>query len=664
MWAAAKMNCVTVVILKTDLEPVLEVVAQTGVLHPVEALEVDDWAKGLAPAGGQQLVQEFEERRSRLQRLIGDLPRGSGAAACPGPDPALRPADLASTDAALIEMEAKLGPLIATRARIEGRLGELRRTLAQLGMLAPAGLPVMPLLRSSYLAMAIGRIPEQQFEKLRCLLAAVPSVVFPFGGVPGETHVACVVLRKDKDMLDQALAKVSFEELAVPKNLKAVSAEAKAAVSQEVDAAEAKLAAAAEELEEARREAAPDLVQALRRVEAAILLLRIRRFCRVTEKTCAFTGWVPEEQTDGLITAITETTQGKAIVEVAGADVLDKVRDGELNVPVLFHRPGILKPFAMLVEGFAIPTYGMIDPTVFVALTFLFMFGMMFGDVGHGLVVIGLGFLMAKKAPALRDAAKLMIYCGSASVVFGFLYGSVFGFEEWLPALWTKPLEGINSLFTVALSFGIGVLSLGIVLNVVNALRAHVFWETFFESSGPLIGVAYWAGTGFAVKFLMTSGQVQHAGVFLVLIGAPLLAFVLKGPLLKLLGKSERAFPEGLATYVMEQSVEVMEIFMGYLANTVSFIRVAAFGLAHAGLFVAVFSLADTVAAHPGGTLLSWLVLLAGNLLIIVLEGVVVTIQALRLEYYEFFGKFFKGAGSRYEPVGYSGFSWARQTER
>jgi V/A-type H+-transporting ATPase subunit I len=101
--------------------------------------------------------------------------------------------------------------------------------------------------------------------------------------------------------------------------------------------------------------------------------------------------------------------------------------------------------------------------------------------------------------------------------------------------------------------------------------------------------------------------------------------------------------------------VEIMEILMGYLANTVSFIRVAAFGLAHAGLFIAVFSLADVVSSKPGGMVLSGIVLVLGNALIIALEGLVVTIQALRLEYYEFFGKFFKGLGSKYEPAGLMG---------
>jgi V/A-type H+-transporting ATPase subunit I len=131
----------------------------------------------------------------------------------------------------------------------------------------------------------------------------------------------------------------------------------------------------------------------------------------------------------------------------------------------------------------------------------------------------------------------------------------------------------------------------------------------------------------------------------------PLVLFFLQGPILKILGRRRSAFPDGPGTYVMEGLVGILEILMGYLANTVSFIRIAAFGLAHAGLFVAVFSLAELVAEKPGGTVASWVILILGNVVIILLEGLVVTIQALRLEYYEFFSKFFKSSQAEYKPV-------------
>ncbi|HPJ98778.1 MAG TPA: V-type ATPase 116kDa subunit family protein, partial [Candidatus Hydrogenedentes bacterium] len=207
-------------------------------------------------------------------------------------------------------------------------------------------------------------------------------------------------------------------------------------------------------------------------------------------------------------------------------------------------------------------------------------------------------------------------------------------------------------LFAFAIGFGVLFVSLGIVLNILNAIRARAFWNALFDGAGPLAGIIYWSGIGLVVKSFLNSSGMPHSAWLVVPMAIALLGFLMKGPLLKWSGKQERAFPEGVITYVMESAVELMEVVMGYLANTVSFIRVAAFGLAHAGLFVAVFSLADIVHGAPGGRFLSLAVIVAGNVLIIVLEGVVVTIQALRLEYYEFFGKFFNRVGQKYAPVG------------
>jgi V/A-type H+-transporting ATPase subunit I len=402
-------------------------------------------------------------------------------------------------------------------------------------------------------------------------------------------------------------------------------------------------------------EVIPDLVDISRRVQAAVLLLNIKDYFKVTDKTCLFSGWVPEEETGDLVSNIREITGGTAVIEVTRADKIPGVDEGGVEVPVLFKQPPFLKPFELLVSGYGTPSYRMIDPTIFVGITFLLMFGMMFGDVGHGLVLLAGGLLTALKSKKWHEAGKLGAYCGVVSMIFGFLFGSFFGLDSLLPTLWLKPLENMTDLFKAAIGFGVVMVSLGIILNVINSFRAHSFWQNFFDKSGPLVGVVYWAGIGIVLKTMISGGNSLSPAIFYGIFIAPLSVFTLRGPLLKLMGKQRRSFPDGIGTYIMESVVEVMEILMGYLANTISFIRVAAFGLAHAGLFVAVFSLARVVSARPGGLFLSWLVLILGNVVIILLEGLVVTIQALRLEYYEFFGKFFKGLGSKYEPAGAAG---------
>ena len=654
MLVAEKMNRVSVIILREDLEGVLEEIARLGVLHPARLEEVDEWAKDLASMGVEQLSAEYAKRQRRLQQLLEGI-SSQQLKTQEGRVEEIHSLELGQIDQAVAAIETRLEPLLSARAALVGKQNELKSLLNQLGMLTPSGVPIRSLMQSTFLSSAIGVIHESQLPRLRRLLGAAPSVVFPYQTDDEQFRVICVMLRRDKETLEQSLREVGFRETALPQDLNKVSSEVESGVARDIAALETELSRVTKDIQSAQSDVLPELLTVSRNVEAALLLLSIENYCKVTDRTCLFAGWAPRERTDELVATMRKKTKGRAVVKVVDAETIQNVKEGKIEVPVLVKLPLFLKPFRMLVEGYGIPSYRMIDPTLFVAVTFLLMFGMMFGDVGHGLVLVAGGILLVMKSGRFHDIGRLAVYCGASSAVFGMLYGSVFGLETVIPTLWVKPLENITTLFKVAIGFGVVVVSLGLVLNMINSLRMHAFLRGFFDESGPLIAIAYWAGVGVGIKFFLYTEGPFRPGAILLFIVLPMAVFFAKGPILRLAGRQEKAFPEGVITYLVEGLVEVMEILMGYLANTVSFIRVAAFGLAHAGLFVAVFSMADAVSGGPGGKVTSWLVLIVGNVIVILLEGLVVTIQALRLEYYEFFGKFFKGVGSKYEPVGFSG---------
>lgn len=656
MWTAEKMNRVSVIVLKDDLEGVMEEIARLGILHPVRVEEIDRWAEDLAAVGVESAAAEYAKRQRRLRQLFEGLP-SKRAANRPTPVQEIRRMELGEIDTALDGIEARLQPVLSAQAELVHRKNEFTARLGQLEVLVPAGVPLKDLMHSTFLAGMVGQIHESQVPILQQLLSAIPAVVFPYRKNGASVHVVCVVLRRDKDTLEACLRKVGFVEAALPQDLRQVSAEVEASVARESAALDTELARVSNDLERMQAAILPDLLTAWFNIEAGLLLLRVEDFCKSTEKTCLFAGWAPREQTDRFVAAIRERTQGRAIVEVESAETLEAREQSNLNVPVQIKLPQSLRPFRILVQGFGTPTYRMIDPTLFVAITFLVMFGMMFGDVGHGLVFMAIGVLVARKVAEFRDIGKLMVYCGVSSVVFGVLYGSVFGVETLIPALWVRPLDGVSTLFKTAIGFGVLVVSLGLVLNMINAVRTGTISRGVFDESGLLVALAYWAGVGVTVRYLLSSGGAFQLGPALAIVGVPLLLFLAKGPILRLAGQQAKAFPEGVVNYLVEGLVEIMDVLMGFLANTVSFIRVAAFGLAHAGLFVAIFGIADAVAEGPGGRVTYGLVLVAGNIIVIALEGLVVTIQAVRLEYYEFFGKFFKGSGAKYDPVAFSGIS-------
>ncbi len=653
MLVPERMKRLSVAILRDDMEAVLEEIARAGVLHLTKIEEIDEWADALESVGVSKLSMEYIKRQRRLRSLLDQVAPGAldepAGGAGEGEDIGL--IEVAAIDSEAAAVEKELEPVLDARKQLNDKLAELTRFKSHVEALGPAGLPLAGLERSTLLASAVGTLEEKSLPMLSERLAGVPSTVLPFNRAGKSIDVVVIVLRKDKSVLESALKDVGFEDIELPDNITSVPSGPASRVDEEIAAVEGKLEHLAADLEESTRTAVPRLLVLLKKVEAAILLTRIKYYCKLTEKTCVFSGWVPGDRAESLAGRIRERTEGRAVVEVVDADSIRKVREGRVEVPVLLKNPALLKPFQMLVSGYGMPSYNTIDPTLFVAVTFLLMFGMMFGDVGHGLVLLIAGILASVKSLRFKDIGKLVAACGGASAVFGLLYGSFFGLENLIPTVWVKPLEGITDLFKVAIGFGVVVVSLGIILNIANSVRSHSFVENFFDKSGPLVGIIYWSGIGIAVTFMMSSGRLPNPVIFVGLFILPLALFFMKGPILRIIGKRREAFPEGPGTYIMEGLVGILEILMGYLANTVSFIRVAAFGLAHAGLFVAVFSLAKLVAAKPGGLVASWIVLILGNVLIILLEGLVVTIQALRLEYYEFFSKFFRPSTSEYKPA-------------
>jgi V/A-type H+-transporting ATPase subunit I len=253
------------------------------------------------------------------------------------------------------------------------------------------------------------------------------------------------------------------------------------------------------------------------------------------------------------------------------------------------------------------------------------------------------------------DYGIILMECGLTSVLFGFLYGTVFGLETVIPALWFRPMESIPYFVKVALSLGVALVSLGLVLNLVNALRLKEY-EKLLSASGLAGALLYWMSAGLAMKYLLTGGIAPGEITLLGWTSAALMVImVLHRPLYRLIVKRERPGriirQAGFASELMESIVELFDDLIRFVSNTVSFIRVAAFALSHAALFIAVFSIANVVSHEKGGGLSYWLTVAIGNVVIILLEGLVVSIQTVRLEYYEFFGRFFRGGGEQFRPI-------------
>ena len=335
------------------------------------------------------------------------------------------------------------------------------------------------------------------------------------------------------------------------------------------------------------------------------------------------------------------------------------------NPPTKIKNAGIFRPFEFFVDMYGMPNYNEFDPTPFVAITYTILFGIMFGDLGQGPCIAIVGFLMWK----LKKMAigKILIPCGISSAIFGMIYGSVFGFEEWLNPMYEamgiagahgKPIhvmDGATSQLVIYATIGFGALlimiamGIGIVSNIKQGHLEHaLFGESGLASLMLYIGIIGFGLTQFLGWPIATFGGSVNIWVWLsILVFLPLIAILPKG-ILGPLCEGKPWKPASWGDYFMQSFFEIIVMFIEYLAHTMSFLRVGAFVLVHAGMMLVVFTLADMAA---GMMPVYIIIVIIGNVIVTCLECLLVCIQVLRLQYYELFSRYYDGSGRKFEPV-------------
>jgi V/A-type H+-transporting ATPase subunit I len=312
----------------------------------------------------------------------------------------------------------------------------------------------------------------------------------------------------------------------------------------------------------------------------------------------------------------------------------------------------LVSGFQGLVTTYGQPNYDELDPTPILALTFPLIFGIMFGDVGHGLLLLLVGLLLiSRKIRSLQSMAgvgMVVVACGTMAMVFGFLYGSLFGFEDVLKAVWMRPLENIMDILLFTVAVGVVLLSIGMVYNMINAALAKHWGHLIFNRNGMAGLVFFWSILGIVMNTFGVAIPIPGSVLAILLVVSGIaLTFA---ELFEHLVENHRPLVEdGLSTYIVLSLFELFETLISLFSNTLSYVRMGAFAVAHGALSLVVFIIAEI--AGGKGSFGYWIVVILGNLFVIGFEGMIVGIQTLRLEYYEFFSKFFYGGGVPYQPL-------------
>jgi V/A-type H+-transporting ATPase subunit I len=342
-------------------------------------------------------------------------------------------------------------------------------------------------------------------------------------------------------------------------------------------------------------------------------------------------GWTPTERLPSLAARLAE----------AGAAAVELPHPAGAEAPTLIRGSRVARSVRPLVDTFATVPYRDVDPALFAGASFALMFGMMFGDVGGGLLLVALGLYLARAGrrpfAGFRRHWALVTAAGVAAIAFGFLYGEFFGPTGVVPVVWISPLDDPVRLLVAGIAVGAVLIGISFVLGTINRWR----------EGGP--GAALYATSGLAGAAVYFGGAAAIGGAYwdippLLWAGVALLAV---GLVLSFVGFSVRAGAG--ASGSAQASVELFDSVLRVGTNTVSFARLAAFGLMHAALAAIVWEGAQALAHGP------WMIAAAalfvvGNLLAFALEVLVVGIQAIRLEYYELFSRILTSEGRVFDP--------------
>ena len=646
MFSPAPMMRLSAVVLEKDEREVLETLGRLGVMQLTRLpLESDTEALGVRDLGAG--IARYERLRLRIEeiRRLLEIP-------VPAVWEPLAELVLSEADERLKSIEEHIGETVDLRRAYRQRQRELTALRDQVSDYRGFDVPLDSPDHFSFLHFVTGSLPERNLESLQTDLGDNVALV-TLEGQKGRRPVIAVTTRQGSDSLFQVLEKAGFQREALP--------EAEGATIDTLYAEKGKeyqrLELALERLDTRIRSLADEFGPYLNDLETMISrevgLIKAQQGLSRTEATTVIAGWIPAHDAPGVGERLRKLTRGRSVIELTVPQDASKE-----EVPTLLKHSGLLRPFGMLMSSYGVPNYRELEPTIFVAVSYVLMFGIMFGDWGHGatLAVLGIAALLTGKTGKVRDMGVLLTSCGLSSVLFGIIYGSFFGLEHFKRyALWHDPLEGDPmDLMYAAIAVGVVMISLGLILNVINRFRRGDIIGGFLDKFGLAGIVFYWGVLAVIIgKDAIASRGLLGTALILFLV-VPALCWMIKEPLQFFLHRSGEHGTLGIA--ITESFVGAFEAFLSYLANTISFVRLGAYAMSHAALLVAAFMLAEQVKHIPiAGGVGGVIVVILGNLVAIVLEGIIASVQALRLEYYEFFGKFFSGDGRAFEPFRLTG---------
>ena len=516
---------------------------------------------------------------------------------------------------------------------IREKLQEKNRDMDIFNMFGNINVSMSKLLDLKNFNFKFGILSKEDRLKIKKNYENIFAAIFHMGTLK-EGEVYFIIYPGDMEVdISRVLRSLNFHEIKIPEGFEKKPSEITERLTQEIKELEEKLEKSKEFINEYKKDNEEGIAQILKDKYNKLNLEDTKTFLAVSSRYFYLAGWISKEDSTRLYNTLTD----KYKVDIT----FHEVEDYDIKPPTKLKNNGVFKPFELLVKMYGVPNYEEIDPTPFFAITYMLLFGSMFGDVGQGLFFAIAGILVGKFIN--KDFGGLVTRLGVSSTIFGFLYGSVFGLETVIKPILFNPYENINTILIMAIALGVILLIMSYSLGVTNYIRTKNFEELYFGEKGIAGFLLYISILGIASTKLFDLNSIIF-DIFLIIAILCILSMIFKKVLYqKFVLKQKTALPNG---YFIESSFSIVETIISIFSGTISFIRVGAFAINPVGLFLAFSTIGNMIGTKTG----SIVMIIIGNIVILGLEGLIVFIQSLRLEYYEMFSKYYIGDGREFVP--------------
>lgn len=542
--------------------------------------------------------------------------------------------------------------LKVSQSRLKKEKQELKEKLQLLEPFQSLDLRLEEVSEYQYLRIRFGRISMDYFRRLEKYLFDDLNAVFLESSRDENYVYGCyVIAQAEVGKIDSVFNSLHFERIQIPKEYEGKPSSVCNSMRKQIKKLNQKIKANKEKMGACLNGYASEILGIRYCLEELCNNFDVRKMAAIMENEqedyYILCGWMCESDVEAFLTEAKEDEKLTVVVEDGREQTFG-------SPPTKLKNPRFFKPFEMFIKMYGLPAHNELDPTIFVALTYTFIFGAMFGDVGQGLCLFIGGALLYKFKK--MDLAGIISVAGIFSVFFGFMYGSFFGFEGTvIKPLWLSPMKAmlklpfvgqLNTVFIVAVAFGMGLTMITMIFHILNAKKRGDKEEMFFSANGAA-GLVFYGCLILTIGLFMSGHRTPGNILLVIFLGIPVLLFLLKEPLGSYLeGKGAKIYGSKKMFFV-QGFFELFETMLSYFSNTLSFVRVGAFAVSHAAMMEVVLMLGGIT---EGGGTPNWAVIVLGNLFVCGMEGLIVGIQVLRLEYYEMFSRFYSGTGREFKP--------------